>query len=412
MERSSSLNTVESDSVNPLYTSSVESGLNAPNLTSDVQSSLSDVPWKWIWLVSFAVWAVMALGETVADCSLLWAQGHPKPFLWFFAGRCVQFSYSAAITPGIYWLALRFPFSRGRWLKSGLVHTAAALFYSLGGMVFGLTLIPSRAISLSWSTATPKLLLGIGVYSLFNDTESAYLLIVIIAHLMLYHRRYREREVKAAQLDTQLARTQLQFLRSQLNPHFLFNTLQSISSLMEFDVKAADAMMVQLGDLLRSALDNMESQETSLQSEVDFVGKYLGIEQYRLGQRLKVCMDLAPDTLDAQIPYLTLQPLVENAVVHGISKIANGGELRIQSRRDGDTLSVDVRNDMPAVEQSMSWKSIGIGLGNTRERLKQLYGANHTAVVRKIDASRVEVCVRIPFVLHSASKDELSHHAP
>ena len=348
-------------------------------------------------MASFAVWALMALAESIADCSLFWAQGHPRSFLWFLVGRCVQFSYSAVATPGIYWLALRFPFSKGRWLASGLVHTAAALLYSLGGLVFGLTMSPARSVTVSWSTLTPQLFWGIAIFDLFNDTESAYLLIVLIAHLMMYQRRYREREVRAAQLDAQLAKTQLQFLRSQLNPHFLFNALQSISALMEFDVKAADAMMAQLGDLLRSALDNMENQETTLQNELDFVGKYLNIEQHRLGSRLVIRMDIAEETLDAQIPYLILQPLVENAVVHGISKLAAGGELRIQSRHENGDLRVAVRNDVPSNDDSKSWRDIGIGLRNTQERLKQTYGSDHAAEIRKIDHNEVEVCLRIPF---------------
>src|SRR5262245_44376659 len=111
MERSSLVNMVERESPVPVYASSVDSGLTTPNLPGDVQTTLSDVPWKWIWLASFGIWALMALGETVADCSLLWAEGHPKPFLWFLAGRLIQFSYSAAVTPGIYWLALRYPFT-------------------------------------------------------------------------------------------------------------------------------------------------------------------------------------------------------------------------------------------------------------------------------------------------------------
>ena len=386
----------------PLPTGTVASNTHTLNLTEGSQTVQSDAPWKWVWAVSFMVWPLLAVGETIANCSAYWAEGTPRPFLPYLENRLFAFSYSALATPAIYWLALRFPFTRKNWARVGIVHLTAALLYSLGGLLFGYIFIPTRLLDNFWLTLTVRKFVGIAIYAFFNDTQSVYLVIVAIAHLMSYHRRYREREVRAAQLDTQLAQTQLQFLRSQLNPHFLFNTLQSISSLMEFDVKAADAMMAQLGDLLRAALDHMKNQETTLESELDFVSKYLNIEQHRLGSRLVVRFDIAEDTLEAQIPYLILQPLVENAVVHGISKIKAGGELRIQSRREKDHLTICVRNEVPSFERSQFPQDIGIGLGNTRERLKQTYGSNHTAVVRQVDRSTVEVCLRIPYRSTSA----------
>jgi hypothetical protein len=370
----------------------------ALNVAADSPRTQSDVPWKWVWAVSFMVWPLLALGETIANCSVYWAEGNPHAFLPSFENRCIAFLYSALATPAIYWLALRFPFSRKNWTRAGLIHLGAAVAYSAGGMIFGLMFIPASLRDSFWTTLTVRKVVGVSIYALFNDTESVYILIVALATLMSYHRRYREREVRAAQLDTQLAQTQLQFLRSQINPHFLFNSLQSISALMEFDVKAADAMMAELGDLLRSALDNMENQETTLQSELDFVGKYLNIEQHRLGSRLTVRMDIAEDTQEALIPYLILQPLVENAVVHGISKMVSGGELRIQSRRENDDLRVSVCNDLAEqCGESKAWRNIGIGLRNTQERLKQTYGPDHTAEIREVDGHGVEVCLRIPF---------------
>jgi len=358
----------------------------------------SEAPWKWIWAISFIVWPLMALGETVAYYSLQWGEDHPRAFLPFLGNRLIVFTYWAAATPAIYWLALRFPFSRKQWLRNGFLHLGAAVLISFGGVVFGYFFVPAGWFSSYWLTVTVKKVIGITIYDLFNDAQSVYFVIVAIAHLVSYHQRYREREVRAAQLDTQLAQTQLQFLRSQINPHFLFNTLQSISALMEFDVNAADAMMAQLGDLLRSALDNMENQQTTLQSELDFVGKYLNIEQHRLGNRLNIRMDIAEETLDAQIPYLILQPLVENAVVHGISKMVSGGDLRIQSRRENGELRVSVRNDLAEqCGESKAWRNIGIGLRNTQERLKQIYGPGHTAEIREVDGHGVEVYFRIPF---------------
>ena len=389
------------DQVSPVAVPTDSSGTRsrAPNVAPSGQTVQSEVPWKWVWAVSFMVWPLLALGETIANCSMYWAENDPHPFLPSLENRCIAFLYSALATPVIYWLALRFPFTRKDWARVGFIHLGAAIAYSAGGLVFGLIFIPASLRSSFWVTLTVRKIVGVSIYALFNDTQSVYILILAIAYLMSYHRRYREREVRAAQLDTQLAQTQLQFLRSQINPHFLFNTLQSISALMEFDVKAADAMMAELGDLLRSALDNMENQETTLQSELDFVGKYLNIEQHRLGSRLTIRMDIAEETLDAQIPYLILQPLVENAVVHGISKMVSGGELKIQARRENDDLRVSVSNDLAEQRggESKAWCNIGIGLHNTQERLKQTYGPGHTAEIRELDGHGVEVCLRIPF---------------
>ena len=172
------------------------------------------------------------------------------------------------------------------------------------------------------------------LYDSVDDIASVYLGIVLIAHAVLYYQNFREREVRATQLESQLTKTRLKALKSQMQPHFLFNTMHSISALMLIDVPAADKMMTRLSDFLRINLDNDDLQFTSLNRELEFANSYLGIEKVRFEGRLNLVFDIDPDTLDAEVPHLLLQPLVENAIQHGISRLPRGGELRITSSRE------------------------------------------------------------------------------
>src|SRR5262249_18890962 len=179
--------------------------------------------------------------------------------------------------------------------------------------------------------------------NLVDDITGTYTPIVIIAHAVSYYTRFRERDRRTLQLEGQLAKAHLNSLKSQIQPHFLFNTLHSISALMLTDVQAADKMMSRLSDLLRMSLENDGIQITTLSRELEFVTCYLVIESIRFEDRLSVALDVSPDTLDAQVPHLLLQPLVENAVRHGIAKLTSPVEIKISSRHDGRTLHLTVR---------------------------------------------------------------------
>ena len=195
-----------------------------------------------------------------------------------------------------------------------------------------------------------------------------------------------------------LAKAHLQSLKSQLRPHFLFNTMHSISALMLTDVHAADKMMTRLSDLLRMSLEDGSLQMTTLYRELEFVGGYLEIEKIRFDDRLNVHLDIAPDTLDAEVPHLILQPLVENAVRHGIAKRSAAGELRIQSTRDNGNLLLRIVDNGPGViESNCSGSKSSLGLRATRERLQTLYGNHQRFSLRNLPEGGVEACVQIPF---------------
>jgi LytS/YehU family sensor histidine kinase len=195
-----------------------------------------------------------------------------------------------------------------------------------------------------------------------------------------------------------LVQAQLKALRSQLQPHFLFNTLHSISTLMLTNARAADSMLARLSDLLRMSLENNTVQETTLHREMQFVNGYMEIEKMRFGDRLQVQCDVHPDTLDARVPHLLLQPLVENAIRHGASRRAAGGEVRIVSfLRDGN-LHIEVADNGPGFSPNPEWNARhGMGLNATRERLRVFYGERQRLDIHSAPGRGTMISIQIPF---------------
>jgi two-component system, LytTR family, sensor kinase len=223
-----------------------------------------------------------------------------------------------------------------------------------------------------------------------------YWVVVTALHAIDYYRKFHERELRAADLEKRLSQARLQALQMQLNPHFLFNTLHSISTLMHRDVEAADRMIARLSDLLRLALDSTEAQEVPLRQELAFVDRYLEIERIRFSDRLNVQKTIAPDTLNALVPNLILQPLVENALRHGIAPQSRRGRIDLRAQREHDTLELQVSDNGVGVPELNSLEE-GVGLSNTRARLQQLYGKRHVFELRHAEQGGLVVTLRLPF---------------
>ena len=240
--------------------------------------------------------------------------------------------------------------------------------------------------------------------SVVDDVTGTYIPIVLIAHAVSYYRRFRERELRATQLEGQLAKAHLQTLKSQLQPHFLFNTMHSISALMLTDVNAADRMMSRLSDLLRMSLETAGTQITTLNRELEFVHCYLDIEKVRFEERMHVIFDIAPETLDAQVPHLLLQPLVDNAVKHGISKVPGGGEIRISVHAQNGELQLKIEDNGPGLRSLSTIPANGFGLRITRERLESLYGQNQSLEIVSPPDGGVTVRVCIPLTVQSETR--------
>jgi signal transduction histidine kinase len=321
------------------------------------------------------------------------------------------FTY-APLTPFAFGLALRYPLQRENWLRRSLVLLAGGIAFMVAHVILrGLTYPvwdwgTRGFVSAVWDSQThgirirPELFLRVFYANSIEDITGAYLPIVVVAHAVSYYRRFADRELRASQLEGQLAKAHLQALKNQLQPHFLFNTLHSISALMLTDVRAADRMMSRLSDLLRISLESDGIQIIPLSQELEFVNGYLEIEKVRFEDRLNVVFDVAPDTLDALVPHLLLQPLVENAVRHGISRRSSNGEIRIAASHQNGSLCLKVGDNGPGIEKSISSQTqtkTGLGLRATKERLQTLYANEQSMEIRSAPESGVEVEVRIPF---------------
>ncbi len=282
----------------------------------------------------------------------------------------------AAFTPLIIWLSHRFPFYLESWGKSLLVHLGCNVLFSL--IIFLITIPLFRWVSPSAQERSLWFLIQARINSSMILYFWMYWAILGSILSTQYYRQYRDRELKATKLEGKLAQAQLQVLKMQLHPHFLFNTLNAISALLHKDAESADVMIARLGELLRSSLENGGTQEIPLRQELEFIQPYLEIEKARLGDRLQVEMDIDPEAMDAAVPNLVLQPLVENAIRHGIAPYAQRGRIDIRARRENGMLRMEVEDNGPglSLQQQMSFRP-GVGITNTRARLQQLYGPDH-----------------------------------
>jgi two-component system sensor histidine kinase AlgZ len=205
----------------------------------------------------------------------------------------------------------------------------------------------------------------------------------------------RERLLRA---ETEAREARLSALRYQLNPHFLFNSLNAVSTLvLDGNAPAATRMLAQIGDLLRTSLDNEVMSEVTLSQEMAFTQRYLAIEQTRLGQRLQVDLAISSETLDALVPSMLLQPLVENAVRHGVVPLVQGGRITIASSLRAGRLQIVIGNSGTRGAEKQSENGNGIGLRNTAERLKTLYGDEHRFTLQWPETGGCQVTIELPF---------------
>jgi sensor histidine kinase YesM len=231
----------------------------------------------------------------------------------------------------------------------------------------------------------------------FMDLQR-YWYIVLITQAISYYGKYRERELQSSQLEAQLALAQLEVLKIQLEPHFLFNTLNSIATLARYDGEAAENMTLQLADLLRFSLDAMGVHEVPLSRELTLLQKYIDIQHMRFRDRLTVDMDIAANTLSAMVPNMILQPLVENAIRHGIGPRRAAGRVRVVTRLVFDELWMEIADDGVGLTRlDGTVPREGVGLRNTRARLQQLYNHDHRLMLEDAPAGGCIVKIHIPF---------------
>jgi two-component system LytT family sensor kinase len=314
-------------------------------------------------MLAIAVWSVVAFWFA--------SQAYFNPALehrplWSHV-LAVNFTYYylwALTTPLVIALGRRFPLAR--WRTSVPIHILASVVLTAVQIVIA-ELILLNMGNLVMRTGSLRDNLDIGFRANFHGSLPAYWLILAVWLAWSYARN-------AQRLETQLATAQLDALKMQLNPHFLFNTLNSVSALMYVDVDAADAMLARLSDFLRMTLERPIAPEIAFSEELDFVQRYLEIERIRFEERLRVIIDVERDAESALVPALILQPLVENAIHHGIARREAGGTIAIRASRDRDTLRITVRDDGGGTREVRE----RVGLSNTRARLHALYGTRYT----------------------------------
>lgn len=373
-----------------------------------VVSPETRIPWRAMFLIA----TLFGLSSALQSAILMRLSGEaflPGDWIHVPVLNLAYWYVPALLAPLVMRVAARFQLGRTSWWKQVAVHGCGALLYSLfhTACMFGV-----RA-AVTWALGTPPapgrrsfwLRFSSEYIQQFDWQLMTYLFLVGLAHALEYRRESERRALESSRLETRLVEAQLQSLQRQLHPHFLFNTLNTIAALMRTNVNAADAMIDQLGDLLRMALQTSNRQEISLQQELEALRKYLDIEQTRFGSRLQVQMLIDPDTLDAEVPNLLLQPLVENAVRHGVAPHSRPGWVAVEATRSGDQLVLQVRDSGYGVapERLLALNS-GVGLTNTRARLEHLYPSAHAFTFANVRDGFC-VTVNIPF-RHTVSEAE------
>lgn len=364
----------------------------------------------WVrWGLILGAWTFIGLIEASLS-SVLTALSNKPVSLWRLLVMGVFDWYIwAALTPLVLWGIRRCPIEQRNGLRPLLVHLIAAFLFAIAVIIIQIPIL--ELINPAWVIMTDP----VSPFETFTRLLTfrtllymlAYWAIVGLVHAAAYYRKFREHEMQTIVLESQLAQAQFQMLRMQLQPHFLFNTLNAISALMHQDVDLADQMLARLADLLRSTLETAGTQEVPLKQELEFIELYLEIEQARLGPRLVVRLDADPETMDAYVPNLILQPLVENAIRHGIAPRPETGHIEIRARRDNGTLQVQVLDDGPGLKEEGPRKREGVGLANTRARLAQLYGDRHRFTAANRPEGGFAATMQVPFHEHAAMSGDV-----
>jgi signal transduction histidine kinase len=315
---------------------------------------------RQLWLFGILIWVTLALLSAAQNATWRALMGRPVDWLQIVPNSLADWLTCGMFTPAFYWMVRRFPIRGERWWARVPLHLVASL-----GFVFLKVSIYAPLYNLL-NPADPRPW-SMVLFGGFYADLLAYWAAVGVIHAIEYYRESRERELEATRLA-------LENLRAQLQPHFLFNTLQSISTLIHRDHAAADRMLTDLSDLLRLSLRSTASQEVPLREELAFLDRYLDIMRARFGDRLRIGVEAPDEVRDALVPSLVLQPIVENAITHGMADRPDIGRVAVRARRNGKALWLEVSDDGPGLSEAAA-NGNGIGLANTRERVARLYGA-------------------------------------
>ncbi|WP_149195735.1 sensor histidine kinase [Luteimonas suaedae] len=349
------------------------------------------------WLIVIGVVGWWGLNAVIVTSHLLAfraARGQPISLQEILPAELMSAAIWVVSTLWLLWWTARSPLERERWLAP----LGTLLLAILAVVVFRNTAVLVLEPWVDWYNTPPR-----GGTLMVSSMLRNFLVgcvIVGIGHALVYAQRSRTRERQAQVLQERLTQARLDTLSAQLNPHFLFNSLNSIAEMVHHDADAADTMLVQLGGLLRHSLESSRQQHTSLHDELGALECYIGIEQVRLGHRLRFTCDVGEDVLFAQVPRLMLQPLVENAVAHAVAQRVSPTHVEVRAWREGDRLLLEVLDDGAGTSAKPGF---GMGLANTRDRLECLYGAAQSLEMTTLPRGGTRVRVSLPLTLGTAA---------
>jgi two-component system, LytTR family, sensor kinase len=353
-------------------------------------SRLMDGPTSW--LAGFAIWTVLGLLSALQTVIFLNSINEAIDWGPVLVSRMADWYTCALFTPVYFWLVRRYPIDRGHWKIGIPLHLITTSLFVV--LKYALLLQSLRVVY----PDAPARTLEDTLARSFIIESIAFWCVLGVVHAIVFYERYRDREIQAAELKARLSAAQLESLAAQLHPHFLFNTLQGVSTLMHRDPVGADTMLNRLSELLRRTLHRGARQEVRLRDEMELLGHYVGIMQVRFGDRLIFDTSIDDSVADAMVPHFILQPLVENALQHGIARRAGRGRVLVEAVRQGDAILLSVSDDGPGLASAPSgFPANGIGLNNTRLRLEQLYGDRQRLTLAPIPTGGMRVELVLPF---------------
>jgi two-component system LytT family sensor kinase len=365
---------------------------------------------EWLWIA--AIWFGVGLFDATQTVFVMRAEGMHHNWVRLFATQLLAWLPWALATPLVLRLGRRY--SPAEWKRMATWYTHIAAFAMIGLVFAGWTAMLDEFLN-PWARGSPEPFVTLWLDNFYKGLLSftvLYGFILTVGYVLDSRDRLAFQQTETARLNEQLSKAQLDALRRQIEPHFLFNTLNAIAGLVrEKRSDAAVNMIAGLSDCLRRVIEDSNRQQVPLGEELEFVQKYLDIQKVRFAERLQLSMDIPSELFPAQVPTLILQPMVENAVKHGIAKRVQGGEIRIAGFRSNGRLTLSVYNDGPSLPTGWEKTTSGIGIANMRTRLQGLYGSGFEFSMKNQSPNGVEVSVSVPFVClplvpESTSRDQ------
>jgi two-component system LytT family sensor kinase len=345
------------------------------------------------WALILAGWTLIVVTFSVQAYVFAVARGRPDSFWHEFLVASTDWYIWAALTPLVLFFCRRFRITSDNWIPAVLLHLIAGVLISFLQLAIQVRL--NYIVNPGYKMTYWRVLYFFATFKLHMNLLT-YWVIVALNHGIYYYEQSRARELAWSRMEADLANAQLQVLNMQLHPHFLFNTLNSISTLISEDPQAARQMVLKLSDLLRVSLNKIDQPAVPLQQELELLECYISIEQTRFKDRLAIEQEIDSTSLACEVPTMILQPLVENAVRHGIGKHRHADRISIIAQRSNGRLLLEVRNCIGSVENGGPAPARGIGLTNTRARLEQLYSNQHSFEIANRESGGVTVKLSLP----------------